>query len=110
MTSAIKSGLTKAPTVNPRLLAWVAEIAELTIAADIYWCDGTHQEWNRPTLGLVSSGTPVRLNDVKKPNSFWREPTRRMSPESSRARSSAPRTPMTPGLPTGWPQPGPSSS
>ncbi|HEX2362669.1 MAG TPA: phosphoenolpyruvate carboxykinase (GTP) [Jiangellaceae bacterium] len=61
--------LTDAPTSHQRLLGWVAAVAELTEPLDIYWCDGSEEEWVRLTDGLVGAGTLVRLD--KKPNSFW---------------------------------------
>jgi phosphoenolpyruvate carboxykinase (GTP) len=61
--------LTDAPTSHQRLLGWIAAVAELTEPRDIYWCDGSDEEWVRLTDGLVDAGTLVRLD--KKPNSFW---------------------------------------
>jgi len=55
---------------HARLIAWVAEIAALTEAADVYWCDGSQQEYDRLCAGLVASGVFQRLNPTKRPNSF----------------------------------------
>ncbi len=71
MTAATTPGLASAPTTHPRLLAWVREVAELTTPANIYWCDGSDEEWQRLTEHLVQAGTLVKLNEAKKPNSFW---------------------------------------
>lgn len=60
-----------APTTHPRLLQWVADIAKLTTPARVHWCDGSDAEWQRLTAQLVEAGTLVRLDDAKKPNSFW---------------------------------------
>ncbi|MGE5830103.1 MAG: phosphoenolpyruvate carboxykinase (GTP) [Micromonosporaceae bacterium] len=60
-----------APTDHPRLLAWVAEVAELTCPDRVVWCDGSEAEWQRLTDELVTAGTLVRLNPDRKPHSFW---------------------------------------
>jgi phosphoenolpyruvate carboxykinase (GTP) len=67
---------TPSPTTTPRtsnakLLAWVDEIAELTQPDRIHWVDGSDDEYAQLTADLVEAGTLVRLNDEKKPNSFW---------------------------------------
>jgi phosphoenolpyruvate carboxykinase (GTP) len=71
MTAATTPGLATAPTTHARLLAWVGEIAELTAPDRIYWCDGSDEEWQRLTAGLVQAGTLIKLDEGKKPNSFW---------------------------------------
>ncbi|WP_051158008.1 phosphoenolpyruvate carboxykinase (GTP) [Nocardia carnea] len=58
-----------APTGHAQILAWVAEIADLTAPEDVVWCDGSRQEWDRLTARLVDKGTFVELSG--KPNSFW---------------------------------------
>jgi phosphoenolpyruvate carboxykinase (GTP) len=64
------STIVNAPTTNPRLLAWVEEIAELAKPDKIVWCDGSMDEWNRMTQEMVASGTLIRLNEELRPNSF----------------------------------------
>ena len=59
-----------APTTHARILSWVQEVAELTQPDRIHWCTGDDAEWNQLTEELVASGTFVRLNEEKKPNSF----------------------------------------
>ncbi|MFC5676831.1 phosphoenolpyruvate carboxykinase (GTP) [Aeromicrobium endophyticum] len=54
-----------------KLQSWVDEVAALTQPDEIYWCEGTPEEWVRITDRLVEAGTFIRLNDEKKPNSFY---------------------------------------
>jgi phosphoenolpyruvate carboxykinase (GTP) len=70
VSSSTIPGFADAPTKNKRLLAWVAEVAELTTPDRIVWCDGSDEEWNRLTQELVASGTLTPLNSEKRPNSF----------------------------------------
>jgi phosphoenolpyruvate carboxykinase (GTP) len=71
MTTSTVPGLDTAPTTHAGLLAWVRETAELTQPDRVEWVDGSPEEWTRITELLVANGTFVRLNDAKKPNSFW---------------------------------------
>ncbi|MDT4938033.1 MAG: phosphoenolpyruvate carboxykinase [Pseudonocardiales bacterium] len=64
-------GIDTAPTTHPKLLAWVRETAELTQPERVEWIDGSPEEWTRITDLLVESGTFIRLNPAKKPNSFY---------------------------------------
>jgi phosphoenolpyruvate carboxykinase (GTP) len=70
-TATTAAGLEDAPTSHPRLLAWVASVAELAQPERVHWCDGSDAEWTALTDALVEAGTLVRLDDAKKPNSFW---------------------------------------
>ena len=73
MTTASTSipGLDSAPTKNAKLIDWVREVATLTKPDRVEWCDGSEEEWQRLTSLLVDSGTFTRLNEAKRPNSFY---------------------------------------
>jgi len=60
-----------APTTHQGILSWVNEVAELTQPDSIHWCTGSDEEWVQLTDALVETDTFVRLNEEKKPNSFW---------------------------------------
>ena len=58
-------------TSNARLRAWVDEWAAVMQPDDIYWCDGSADEYERLCAELVASGTFVKLDEAKRPNSYW---------------------------------------
>ena len=58
-------------TTNQRLKDWVAEWAAIMQPADIYWCDGSADEYDRLCQELVDSGTFTKLDEAKRPNSYW---------------------------------------
>jgi phosphoenolpyruvate carboxykinase (GTP) len=62
--------LKNAPTTHAKLLAWVAEVSELTQPDSVYWVDGSEAEYKQLTDELVEAGTLKRLNPELFPNSF----------------------------------------
>ena len=72
MTLATSIGaLDQAPTKNKTLLDWVRRTAQLTQPDQVYWCDGSEEEWKFLTESLVDAGTLKALNPLKRPNSFY---------------------------------------
>ena len=60
-----------ATTANQALRTWVDEWARVFEPAAIHWCDGTLEEYDALSAGMVASGTFVKLDDEKRPNSYW---------------------------------------
>ena len=58
------------PTTNTRLLSWVSDWADILQPDDIYWCDGSEEEYNRFAEELVATGTFTKLNEDRLPNSY----------------------------------------
>ena len=56
---------------NGKLLQWVDDWAAILQPDDIYWCDGSAEEYDRLCGALVAAGTFTSLDQAKRPNSYW---------------------------------------
>src|SRR5260221_10061980 len=55
---------------NAKLREWVEEMVALCMPDQVHWCDGSQAEYDRRCEQMVESGTFIRLNLEKRPNSF----------------------------------------
>ena len=60
----------QATTKHARLRAWVDEIAALTGADDVHWCDGSAEEYDQLAQTLIDAGTFEKLSEAKRPGSY----------------------------------------
>jgi len=60
-----------ATTTNTRLQQWVDQWAAVLQPDDVVWCDGSAEEYDRLCQALVDAGTFTRLDEAKRPNSYW---------------------------------------
>ncbi len=58
-------------TTNQRLHDWVDHWAQIMQPDAVYWCDGTADEYDRLAQELVDAGTFTKLDEAKRPNSYW---------------------------------------
>ena len=60
-----------AQSSNSKLNSWVAQWVKVLQPDDVYWCDGSQKEYDSLCAALVKSGTFTKLDEAKRPNSFW---------------------------------------
>ena len=71
MTVSEKDVRAAAPANAPEdVIEFVTRIAELAKPENVYFADGSQEEWGRLTTEMVESGMFTRLNPDKRPNSF----------------------------------------
>ena len=58
-------------TNNQKLKQWVQEWADWCQPESVYWCDGSEAENQRLLDEMVASGMGVKLNEAKRPNSYY---------------------------------------
>src|SRR5574340_923944 len=56
--------------MNEKLRTWVEEMENLCKPDQVYWCEGTQEEYVQLCEQMVEAGTFIRLNPEKRPNSF----------------------------------------
>ena len=58
-------------TNNQKLKQWVQEWADWCQPESVYWCDGSEAENQRLLDEMVACGMGVKLNEEKRPNSYY---------------------------------------
>lgn len=58
-------------TKNQKLIDWVNEWAAILQPETVYWCDGSEAENQRLLDEQVASGLAVKLNEKKRPGSYY---------------------------------------
>ncbi|MBQ5997753.1 MAG: hypothetical protein IJL64_07825, partial [Bacteroidales bacterium] len=58
-------------TKNQKLNQWVAEWTAICQPDRVHWCDGSEEENQQILDSMVASGMAVKLNEEKRPNSYY---------------------------------------
>ncbi len=58
-------------TQNTKLVNWVNDMAALCKPEKIHWCNGSEDEFQSMIKLLTESGSCIKLNEEKKPNSYY---------------------------------------
>lgn len=69
-TNSVVNVLTSYPVRHINLAKWVMEVASMTQPDQIYWCDGTQEEYDYLCAEMVLRGTFIKLNPKLRPNSY----------------------------------------
>jgi phosphoenolpyruvate carboxykinase (GTP) len=55
---------------HQKLVAWVDQVAKLCKPDQVYWCNGSEEEYERLCEEMVASGTFIKLNPELRPGCF----------------------------------------
>jgi phosphoenolpyruvate carboxykinase (GTP) len=55
---------------HEQIKGWVQEQVELCKPDNVYWCDGSTEEYDEMWRIMVVSGSAIKLNEEKRPNSY----------------------------------------
>jgi phosphoenolpyruvate carboxykinase (GTP) len=55
---------------NEKLRKWIQEMVALCKPDRVHWCDGSEREYDEMFSLMVKSGTAIKLNEEKRPNSY----------------------------------------
>ena len=55
---------------NQPLVDWIQTLVYLCKPDEVHVCDGSQEEYDKLCNQMVETGTFIRLNDKKRPNSF----------------------------------------
>ena len=58
-------------TENKKLQQWVEDMTALCQPDNVVWCDGSKDEWSKMWDILVKGGTAKKLDENKRPNSYY---------------------------------------
>jgi phosphoenolpyruvate carboxykinase (GTP) len=58
-------------TKNQKLVSWVDDIASMCKPDRVQWCDGSKEEYQEMLRLMVQTGTAIRLDERKRPNSVF---------------------------------------
>jgi phosphoenolpyruvate carboxykinase (GTP) len=56
--------------MNKRLQAWIKEVETMCQPDQIYWCNGSQEEYDRLLREMVEAGTAIPLNQEKRPGCY----------------------------------------
>ena len=57
-------------TRSAAMQKWVEEVTELTKPDQVYWCDGSEEEYQRLIDQMLASGDMIKLNQESYPNCY----------------------------------------
>ncbi len=55
---------------NEKLIQWVKDVVTLVEPANVHWCDGSQEEYEKLCKLMVDQGTFIPLNPKKRPGSY----------------------------------------
>ncbi|WNM25103.1 phosphoenolpyruvate carboxykinase (GTP) [Demequina capsici] len=64
------AALSAPPKADAKVIAWVQEMADLTRPNRVVWCDGSEAELHGLMNKLVGTGTAIKLDPKKRPDSY----------------------------------------